>query len=1173
MTISRVIRSLAAGASALLAGSALTVLAAAPAAAAPNTVQATFHASPTGSGSTCSAAAPCSLEGARDKVRTVNGDMTGDIIVELADGTYSLSSTFRLTENSTTHDSGTNGFDVVYTAAPGAHPVLSGGQDVSGFTLHDAAKNIYRASVPAGIDSRQLYVDGIRAIRAKSNGNPGLALTDTGYTLPASGYYSTMGSWGNVDAIEVAAQRSWKNPRLSVASISGTAMTMDAAGWNDERTQPEFAAYGVNWIENAYELLDAAGEWYLDRSANALYYIPRPGESMTTSRFILGRTVGLLGAEGTSATPLRNVVFDGITFSYDGWVEPNSPLGYPDFQGGAVYRGPGMWWENNYLTPAGVSFGYARDVTVRNCTFEHMANAALAFGAGSQDNVIDHNTITDASGNGINLGGITLADHHPSDPAAIVRDNVISNNLITRIGAEYLDNVAIFVGYTQGTDISHNTLHDLPYSGISMGWGWGYTDTLGAPVARGNVIRGNLVYDLMKALHDGGAIYTLGSQPDSTVADNYTYADHNLFGYLYRDNGSAGFRDTNNVVSDEDAGTDIWYRTNTGAGGYWNAHDNQADGNYFSSTLTNAQTGGSNAVTGNISVANRAWPAAAQNVIDNAGIDGANITPVVVGELPISRGKTATASSEASSGTSAAKAVDGDAGTRWQQSGTGDPSWLQVDLGDTYLISGTRSTAELASGLGVRYRIQYSLDGTTWSTYADRTARGVVPGRDATASVISARYMRITFTSTGGQGAALTEFDVFGSLPAPISQGKPATASSEYSATYAASKAVDGDPMSRWAQQSGTPDPSWLKIDLGSAYQLSRTETSAFLPSGLGVKYRIDYSLDGTVWSNYADHTSAFTVPGVDTKAGVVDARYVRITVTGSQGQGGSLREFRVYGVPSTVAVTDVAHGKTATASSTYSSYSAAKAVDGDTGTRWAQQTGAPDPSWLKVDLGASYRLDRVQTSAFAFLGLGVKYRIEYSLDDATWSTYADHTAGYTTPGMDIDTEIVDARYVRVTFTATQGQGGSVSELQVFGSPTPVVLENLAQGKTATASSTYSASYAASKAVDGDAGTRWAQQTGAADPSWLQVDLGAAHLVHRTETSAFLYSGLGVKYKIEYSLDGASWSSYVDRTAAFTTPDVDTSDAAVSARYMRITFTVTQGQGGSVFEFKVFGQP
>ncbi|MDH2394181.1 discoidin domain-containing protein, partial [Streptomyces sp. HNM0663] len=153
---------------------------------------------------------------------------------------------------------------------------------------------------------------------------------------------------------------------------------------------------------------------------------------------------------------------------------------------------------------------------------------------------------------------------------------------------------------------------------------------------------------------------------------------------------------------------------------------------------------------------------------------------------------------------------------------------------------------------------------------------------------------------------------------------------------------------------------------------------------------------------------------------------------------------------------------------------------------------------------------------------------------------------------------------MKITFTDTQGQGGSLYEFKVYGAP---VL--LSQGKTATASSVYSASYDAAKAVDGDAGSRWAQASGAADPSWLKVDLGDQYQISSVNTSAYLLTGLGVKYKIEYSTDDSTYSMYADKTGSFSTPGVDTKAGSVTARYMKITFTDTQGQGGSLYEFKV----
>ena len=423
--------------------------------------------------------------------------------------------------------------------------------------------------------------------------------------------------------------------------------------------------------------------------------------------------------------------------------------------------------------------------------------------------------------------------------------------------------------------------------------------------------------------------------------------------------------------------------------------------------------------------------------------------------MPLSRGKTATASSS-TPGYDPANAVDGDPTTRWQASTAADPSSLTIDLGDQYVISGVSTSAFLASGLGVKYKIEYSADNTSWSTYADKTTQFTVPSEDVNTSSVLARYMRITLTATQSQGGSISEFEVFGTALPAASQGKTATASSEYSAGFSAAMAVDGDSLTRWAQQSGASDPQSLTVDLGSGYLISKVNTSAYLSAHLGVKYKIEYSTDNINWSTYADKTAAYSTPGLDTNTNTIVARYVKITLTATQGQGSSINEFQIDGTPY-----PISQGKSATASSEYSAtYSAAMALDGDPATRWAQQSDAPDPQSLNVDLEGLYTISSVNTSARLSYGLGVKYKIEYSTDNTNWSTYADKTAAYSTPGLDTNTNTITARYVKITLTATQGQGSSIYEFQVFGNPAPPI----SQGKSATASSEYSATYSATKA-------------------------------------------------------------------------------------------------------------
>src|SRR6266700_2522176 len=158
--------------------------------------QVTLFASPTGTGTACTQSQPCRLVQAQQTVRTMTAQATGDIVVALAGGTYRLASPLRFG----VQDSGLNGHKVVYQAAPGQTPMISGGQRVTGFTVFDATKNIFRAPVPAGTTSRQLFVDGVRATRASSASNP------AGFSLSANGFTTTDPSyarWTNPDQVEV----------------------------------------------------------------------------------------------------------------------------------------------------------------------------------------------------------------------------------------------------------------------------------------------------------------------------------------------------------------------------------------------------------------------------------------------------------------------------------------------------------------------------------------------------------------------------------------------------------------------------------------------------------------------------------------------------------------------------------------------------------------------------------------------------------------------------------------------------------------------------------------------------------------------------------------------------------------------------------------------------------
>jgi hypothetical protein len=307
-----------------------------PARAATPTV---LYAAPGGSGSACSLTAPCSLTGARTAVEALTPTMSANIVVYLRGGTYRLASTFQLG----TADSGENGFTVDYEAYPGEEPVISGAQQVTGWSLYNAAQDIYRASVTAGTQSSQLFVNGVRAVRARSASSPsGFTLSGSSFVTSDSSYLS----YTNVPDIQIVDDNDWKQLRCPLTSITetssgGSSLNVNPACFRDNNTDVPNVGFPFNgsglpvlnsitWIENAYQLLTQPGQFYLDSSAGYLYYIPRAGQSMATADVempVLEDLVDLAGTPG-HLTPVNDTASG---FTYTGSWSYQSGRTYGDF--------------------------------------------------------------------------------------------------------------------------------------------------------------------------------------------------------------------------------------------------------------------------------------------------------------------------------------------------------------------------------------------------------------------------------------------------------------------------------------------------------------------------------------------------------------------------------------------------------------------------------------------------------------------------------------------------------------------------------------------------------------------------------------------------------------------------------------------------------------------------
>ncbi|MER7482535.1 RICIN domain-containing protein [Streptomyces sp. NPDC126510] len=656
------VRMLSAGAAVAVSATLLTSLTMpTPASAA---TQATYYVAPDGSDSNAgTVSAPFkTLQHARDVVRTVNDNMTGDINVYLRGGTYPVSSTIDFTSA----DSGTNGHRIAYTAYPGEKPVLEGGVQVSGWTQHSG--NIWKATLNRDNKLRALYVNGKRAEMASK-------------TINSAGCYSRykvdspLPSWAwesvdecdgskyslsdlpaiasNQDDVEIKTTWTWTTAIIGVRQITTSS---DGANRVAMYQQPgaaiaqgppngNFNPSGSHTFMNAYEFLNQPGEFYFDKTAHELYYYKSSSEDMTTAKVFAPNNVStILKIAGTSRTDhAKNITFSGLTVEHSDWnlTKVGDSVFRQGQQGNAsanvfttgnfhVYT-----YRNVDLPPAMIQIENADGIVLQRNTVQHTGADGITMANDVTDSQVTGNFTNDIAGSAITVGhpqhvyiGDYTSTNHEKYPVAV--EGVCKNITVTN---NYLyDSAVLFEGsspvsayFADTLSLQHNRIEKAPWAGITLGWGWWNFDgsqgsiNEGNPTttAKNNSVKYNELIDTMQTLSDSAPIYTLGNQPGTEISNNYIQgvpAGHK-YG-IHPDEGSANINEHDNVL---DIDPDVKYAINSGTWG--KQHDLTITNTYGPvNTIFSKNVPGS--TIENVRVhADRVWPSQAYSIAVNAGLD------------------------------------------------------------------------------------------------------------------------------------------------------------------------------------------------------------------------------------------------------------------------------------------------------------------------------------------------------------------------------------------------------------------------------------------------------------------------------------------------------------------------------------------------------------------------
>lgn len=508
----------------------------------------------------------------------------GGTRIMLKDGLYFLQSPLLFRSD----DSGTAESPASVQAAPGARPTLSGGQRVGGWKPLATSiagmpsrlrsklwisEPVQRAGQP--LVPRQLWVNGRKAERARSPDGETLNrllewnVAEETAVIPTK----ALPQWGDLSRLEMVIHQQWAVAFLRIKSIQ-TEGARAVLRFHAPESRIQFEhpwpapimdkekGNAPYFLANSLALLNEPGEWYQEMPGGRILYYPREGEDMSKAEAFVPVLENIIRIAGTEERPVAHLSFEGLTFSHSTYSRP-SAFGHVPLQAGmamveaytlnpnvGVPYKPGLCNLSWTTRPtAAVLSSDTLHLRFTACRFEHLGGSGLDLDRGTRGALVEGNRFRDIAFNGLQAGKFsddTLENHYPYDPMderEIVTQVRIANNLLTDCGTDDWGAVGIVVGFAREVAIEHNEVSWMPYTGISLGWGW----TKSKSCLRDNRVHANHVHHVATRMCDTAGIYSLSSQPGTMITENcveemrmspYVFNPEHWF-YLYLDEGSS----------------------------------------------------------------------------------------------------------------------------------------------------------------------------------------------------------------------------------------------------------------------------------------------------------------------------------------------------------------------------------------------------------------------------------------------------------------------------------------------------------------------------------------------------------------------------------------------------------------------------------------------------------
>ncbi|MBR2957183.1 MAG: right-handed parallel beta-helix repeat-containing protein [Clostridia bacterium] len=494
------------------------------------------------------------FEAAKEKLKAIKLGDVGTITVWFREGTYTIKDTVEFTS--------ADRKDVLYRSYPGEEVIFSGAKKISGSWSETTVNGVRAFVTDMPIKSEEdyfhsLFKDGKRLSRSNYPKQGVFKIADPiieegvpsdwspeffTHTVAFVAHTKDLLSFTNINDVDVRVMHYWCDELLPIHSVNTSTGRIEVSKVSSMTLRVD-----DNYIfENVKEALSLPGEWYLDRSEEKLYYIPQEGDTVDNTVLCAGGCEQLVTLDGVENISFRGINFENTDWTHvDGAFFDESMLESSPMYGNIKYGG--VHPQAAFEIPAAIYVTASSGVNFTDCRFENISYTAVKFDKASTDCDITSCYFNEIGANAVFIHGDAVV------PANTQRINVTDCH-ISNYGRIFNNAIGVLLTHAIDCNITNNEIHDGWYTGVSVGWNWGYAPN----PTNGIKICDNLIYNIGNGwLSDMGGIYTLGIQPDSVISGNIIHdvgCDEGAYGYggwgIYLDEGSSGMLVENNLVYD-----------------------------------------------------------------------------------------------------------------------------------------------------------------------------------------------------------------------------------------------------------------------------------------------------------------------------------------------------------------------------------------------------------------------------------------------------------------------------------------------------------------------------------------------------------------------------------------------------------------------------------------------